>query len=417
MKVRAIMAALCATGLLMGVSAAQAAESVEVLHWWTSGGESKAIGVLKDDMTKQGYTWKDFAVAGGAGAAAMTALKTQVISGNAPTAAQIKGPLIKEWADQGVLVNIDSVAKEQDWKKNLPPQIDKIMQADGHYVAAPFSVHRVNWLYINKAALDKAGGKVPTSWDEFFQLADKMKADGIMPIAMGGQPWQDFTVWEDVVLSQGADFYKKSIVDLDQKTLTSPQMVKVFDTVRKLTTYFDSSRTGRDWNLATAMVINGKAGMQFMGDWAKGEFANANKKSGVDYVCTAVPGTAKAFTFNVDSFVFFQQKGQKAATPGQLALAKTIMSPDFQKQFSLYKGSIPVRLGVDMSSYDDCAKKSYADEQGAIKAGGYVPSLAHGMAQGDATAGAMSDVVTKFMNSNQSSQDAVAALAKAAKTK
>ncbi len=417
MKVRAIMAALCATGLLMGVSAARAAESVEVLHWWTSGGESKAIGVLKDDMTKQGYTWKDFAVAGGAGAAAMTALKTQVISGNAPTAAQIKGPLIKEWADQGVLVNVDSVAKEQDWKKNLPPQIDKIMQADGHYVAAPFSVHRVNWLYINKAALDKAGGKVPTNWDEFFQLADKMKADGIMPIAMGGQPWQDFTVWEDVVLSQGADFYKKSIVDLDPKTLTSPQMVKVFDTVRKLTTYFDSSRTGRDWNLATAMVINGKAGMQFMGDWAKGEFANASKKSGVDYVCTAVPGTAKAFTFNVDSFVFFQQKGEKAATPGQIALAKTIMSPDFQKQFSLYKGSIPVRLGVDMSSYDDCAKKSYADEQTSIKAGGYVPSLAHGMAQGDATAGAMSDVVTKFMNSNQSSQDAVTALAKAAKTK
>lgn len=417
MKVRAIMAALCATGLMVGVSAAQAAESVEVLHWWTSGGESKAIGVLKDDMTKQGYTWKDFAVAGGAGAAAMTALKTQVISGNAPTAAQIKGPLIKEWADQGVLVNVDSAAKSEDWKKNLPPQIDKIMQVDGHYVAAPFSVHRVNWLYINKAALDKAGGKAPTTWEEFFAVADKMKAAGYQPIAMGGQPWQDFTVWEDVVLSQGADFYKKAIVDLDQKTLTSPQMVKVFDTVRKLTTYFDSSRTGRDWNLATAMVINGKAGMQFMGDWAKGEFANANKKAGVDYVCTAVPNTAKAYTFNVDSFVFFQQKGQKAATPGQLALAKTIMSPDFQKQFSLYKGSIPVRLGVDMSSYDDCAKKSYADEQAAIKAGGYVPSLAHGMAQGDATAGAMSDVVTKFMNSNESSQDAVAALARAAKTK
>ncbi|WP_116137657.1 ABC transporter substrate-binding protein [Trinickia diaoshuihuensis] len=417
MKVRAIMAALCATGLMLGVSAAQAAESVEVLHWWTSGGESKAIGVLKDDMTKQGYTWKDFAVAGGAGAAAMTALKTQVISGNAPSAAQIKGPLIKEWADQDVLVNVDSVAKSEDWKKNLPPQIDKIMQVDGHYVAAPFSVHRVNWLYINKAALDKAGGKVPTNWDEFFQLADKMKANGIMPIAMGGQPWQDFTVWEDVVLSQGPAFYKKAIVDLDQKTLTSPQMVQVFDTVRKLTTYFDSSRTGRDWNLATAMVINGKAGMQFMGDWAKGEFANANKKSGTDYVCAPVPGTDKAYTFNVDSFVFFQQKGQKAATPGQLSLAKTIMSPEFQKQFSLYKGSIPVRLGVDMSSYDDCAKKSYADEQAAIKAGGYVPSLAHGMAQGDATAGAMSDVVTKFMNSKESSQDAVAALAKAAQTK
>jgi len=416
MKVRAIMAALAATGL-MGAVSAQAAESVEVLHWWTSGGESKAVGVLKDDMTKQGYTWKDFAVAGGAGAAAMTALKTQVISGNAPSAAQIKGPLIQEWADQDVLVNIDSVAKDENWKKNLPPEIDKIMQYKGHYVAAPFSVHRVNWLYINKAALDKAGGKVPTTWDEFFTVADKMKANGIMPIAMGGQPWQDLTLWEDVVLSQGAPFYKKALVDLDQATLSSPQMVKVFDTVRKIQGYFDSGRTGRDWNLATAMVINNKAGMQFMGDWAKGEFANANKKSGVDYVCAPVPGTDKAYTFNVDSFVFFQQKGQKAATPGQLAMAKTIMSPPFQEQFSLYKGSIPVRLSVSMTKFDDCAKKSYTDEQTAIKSGGYVPSLAHGMAQPDAVAGAITDVVTKFMNSQQSSADAVKALANAAKTK
>src|SRR3984885_16368989 len=205
------------TLLVAGTHAGLAAEQLSVLHWWTSGGESKAIRVLKDDMTKQGYEWKDFAIAGGAGAAAMTALKTQVISGNAPSAAQIKGPLIQEWAEQGVLVPIDSVAG--DWKKNLPPQIDKIMHADGHYVAAPFSVHRVNWVWINKSALDKVGAKPPTTWPEFFALADKLKAAGIQPVAAGGQPGQDLTLGEDVVLSQGADFYKKAIVALDQKTL------------------------------------------------------------------------------------------------------------------------------------------------------------------------------------------------------
>jgi glucose/mannose transport system substrate-binding protein len=420
MKVRAIMAALAAAGFMLGASAVQSAESVEVLHWWTSGGESKAVGVLRDDMTKQGYTWKDAAIAGGAGAAAMTKLRAQVISGNAPSAAQIKGPLIQEWAEQDVLVPIDQVANQEGWKNKLPPEVDTIMRAgnkSGHYYGAPFSVHRVNWIYINKAALDKAGGKVPTSWPEFFAVADKMKAAGIVPIAMGGQPWQDLTLWEDVVLSQGADFYKKAIVDLDQATLTSQKMKDVFNTVRKIRGYFDSGRNGRDWNLATAMVINNKAGMQFMGDWAKGEFASANKKAGTDYICAAVPGTENAYTFNVDSFVFFKQKGKDAATPGQLAMAKTIMSAGFQEQFSLYKGSIPVELGVKMDKYDDCAKKSYADEQTAIKANGYVPSLAHGMAQSDAVAGAISDVVTKFMNSEQSTDDAVKALAQAAKTK
>ncbi|AKM00581.1 ABC transporter substrate-binding protein [Burkholderia pyrrocinia] len=415
MKVRSIMGALCAAGLMAGAVAAQAAENVTVLHWWTSGGESKAVGVLKDDLQKQGYVWKDFAVAGGAGAAAMTALKTKVISGDTPSAAQIKGPLIQDWADQGVLVNIDSAAG--DWKQNLPPEIDKIIKYKGHTVAAPFSVHRVNWLYINKAALDKIGAKVPTTWPEFFAVADKLKAAGIQPVAMGGQPWQDLTLWEDVVLSQGPAFYKKALVDLDQATLTSPQMLSVFDTVRKIQGYFDTGRNGRDWNLATAMVINGKAGMQFMGDWAKGEFENAGKKAGKDYICAAVPGTANSYTFNVDSFVFFQQKGEKAATAGQVALAKTIMTPDFQEQFSLLKGSVPVRLGVKMDKFDDCAKKSYADEQTAIKSGGFVPSLAHGMAQSDATAGAITDVVTKFMNSQQDSKSAVAALAKAAKVK
>jgi glucose/mannose transport system substrate-binding protein len=401
--------------LVAGTHAALAAEPISVLHWWTSGGESKAIRVLKDDMDKQGYVWKDFAVAGGAGAAAMTALKTQVMSGNAPSAAQIKGPLIKEWADQGVLVDIDKSAT--DWKMQLPAQVNKTMQANGHYVAAPFSVHRINWLWINKAALDKVGGKPPATWQEFFALADKFKAAGITPVARGGQPWQDMTIWETVVLSQGADFYRKTMVDLDQKALTSPQMVQVFQTVRKIQGYFDKSSTGRDWNLATAMVINGSGGMQFMGDWAKGEFANANKQADTDYICAAAPGTANAFTYTVDSFVFFQQNGKKDATPGQLALAKTIMSPGFQEQFSLYKGSIPVRQDVPMDKFDSCAKKSFAAEQATIKSNSFFPSLAFGDLQPSATAGAITDVVTNFMNSSEDPQDAARKLASAAKVK
>ena len=416
MKLRTMMGALCAAGLMVaGVQVANAAEQLEVLHWWTSGGESKAVGVLKADMDKQGYQWKDFAVAGGAGAAAMTALKTQVISGNAPSAAQIKGPLIKQWADEGMLTNIDASAK--DWSKNLPPAIDALMKYKGHYVAAPFSVHRVNWLWLNADALKKVGATAPTTWPEFFALADKLKAAGYIPVADGGQPWQDLTIWETVVLSQGAPFYKKALVDLDPATLTSPQMANVFDTVRHIESYFDAGRSGRDWNLATAMVINGKAGMQFMGDWAKGEFVNAGKVAGKDFICAPAPGTATSYTYNVDSFAFFTQKGQTAATPGQLALAATIMSPEFQEQFSLNKGSIPVRLGVPMDKFDACGKQSYADEQTALKSGGYVPSLAHGMAQNDAIAGAISDAVTKFMNSDEDTKTALQDLAKAAKTK
>jgi glucose/mannose transport system substrate-binding protein len=48
-----------AVALTMMAGAAQAAENVEVLHWWTSGGEAAALDVLKKDLESKGITWTD----------------------------------------------------------------------------------------------------------------------------------------------------------------------------------------------------------------------------------------------------------------------------------------------------------------------------------------------------------------------
>jgi glucose/mannose transport system substrate-binding protein len=388
---------------------------VEVLHYWTSGGEARSVAELKKMMEAKGVTWKDFAVAGGGGENAMTALKARVIAGSAPTAAQIKGPSIQEWGQEGVLADIDSAA--QGWDNLLPKVVSNVMKYKGHYVAAPVNVHRVNWLWVNPEVLKKAGAKTPTNWDEFFDAAEKIKKAGMIAVAHGGQPWQDATVFESVALGVGgADFYKKAFVNLDQGTLNSPTMVKAFDTLGKIKQYIDKDAAGRDWNLATAMVINGKAGMQFMGDWAKGEFTAAGKKPGTDFLCLAAPGTDKAFTFNIDSMAMFKVKSPDAQK-AQATLASAIMSPEFQEVFNLNKGSIPARAGVSRAKFDSCAIKSMDDMDASNKGGGLVPSWAHGMAMPSATQGAMVDVIAKFMNSNMSSKDAAAALAKAAKTK
>ena len=120
-------------------------------------------------------------------------------------------------------------------------------------------------------------------------------------------------MFESVVLGVGgAKFYNDALVKLDAKTIDSPTMLKSFDTLAKIKTYIDKDAAGRDWNLATAMVMNGKGGMQFMGDWAKGEFTAANKVAGKDYACVAAPGTANAYTFNIDSFAMFNVKAADA---------------------------------------------------------------------------------------------------------
>lgn len=410
---------LAAAAALVLAGGAAVAGEVEVLHYWTAGGEAKSAAELKKIMEAKGHVWKDFAVAGGGGDNAATVLKSRVVSGNPPAAAQIKGPAIQEWAAEGVLANIDSVATAEKWDSLLPKVVADVMKYKGHYVAVPVNVHRVNWMWANAAVLKKSGvAAMPKTWDEFFVAAEKVKKAGLIPVAHGGQNWQDFTTFESVVLGVGgAKFYSDALVKLDQKALTSDTMKKSLETFRKIKGYTDPAASGRDWNLATAMVMQEKAAFQFMGDWAKGEFLAAGKVPGKDFLCAAAPGTATSFTFNVDSFAMFKLK-DAAAQKAQADLASAIMSPPFQEVFNLNKGSIPVRLNTSMAKFDDCAKLSSKDFVETAKTGGLVPSAAHGMAISPAAEGAIKDAVSQFWNDDKIAvAEAQKRIAAAAQTK
>ena len=66
-------------------------EQVEVIHWWTSGGEAAALQVLRANLEKEGVSWKDAAIAGGGGDQARTVLQARMAAGNPPTAMQMLG--------------------------------------------------------------------------------------------------------------------------------------------------------------------------------------------------------------------------------------------------------------------------------------------------------------------------------------
>jgi glucose/mannose transport system substrate-binding protein len=389
---------LCAGLLFAGPQAEEGAAEggeVEVLHWWTSGGEAASVAVLKQLLEQEGFTWKDFAVAGGGGDQAMTVLRSRAVAGNPPTAAQVKGPQIQDWAAEGFLTNLDDVAKAEKWDELIPKVIADIMKYQGHYVAVPVNVHRINWMWVNPSVFEKAGASIPKTWAEFETAAKKIKAAGLIPVAWGGQPWQEATVFETIVAGVGGtDFYRKTMVQADPAAMNSPTMIKCLETLKMMKQYTDPGAPGRDWNLATAMVIKGEAGMQFMGDWAKGEFTAAGKKP------------------DVDSFIMFEVKdpGAKAA---QKAMARLIMEPKFQEVFNINKGSIPVRMGMPEAPFDIPARLSMKDFAASAKSGDLVPSMAHEMATSRAIRGAIMDTVTAFYNSDMSATDAAAQLANA----
>ena len=408
-----LIGTMLASGLVAGTAAPSfaAGGEVEVLHWWTSGGEAAALNVLKKNLESQGITWKDMPVAGGGGEAAMTALRARVTAGDAPTAVQALGFDITDWAKQGVVGDLGEVADKEGWDKVIPVALQNFAKHDGKWIAAPVNVHSTNWVWISKKALDAAGGKAPETWDELVAVLDKMKENGITPLAHGGQAWQDATIFDAVVLSLGADFYKSAFIDLDPATLGGDKMVEAFDRMTKLRSYVDKDFSGRDWNLASAMVIEGKAGMQMMGDWAKGEFLKAGQKPGTDFVCIRFPQTQGAVTFNSDMFMMFKVGDDKKAA--QMQMAADIEDPAFQSSFNVVKGSVPARTDVPDTDFDDCGKKGIKDLAEAASGGTLFGSMAHGYAAPAAIKNALYDVVTRHFNGDIDSKAAAAALVEA----
>lgn len=411
LKLKLATSAAMAVGLMASVAVA---EDVEVLHWWTAGGEAAALNVLKEDLAGKSIGWKDMPVAGGGGEAAMTALRARVTAGNPPTAVQMLGFDILDWANQGdVLANLDDAAAAEGWDAVIPAAIQKFSKPNGHWIAAPVNVHSTNWVWANKAVLDELGIAQPTNWDEFVAALQKVKDSGKVALAHGGQPWQEATIFDSAVLASGGpEFYQKSMIDLDPAALNSPEMVAAFDKMAQMRGFVDDNFSGRDWNLASAMVINGEAAFQIMGDWAKGEFLRAGKVPGKDFLCFRVPGTEGVVTFNSDEFVMFKQT-DPAAQAAQMEMAKAVESPAFQSAFNIVKGSVPARTDVSDEGFDDCGKQGIKDLKAASEAGTLLGSMGHGHANPASVKNAMYDVITAHFNGEYDSKQAAEELANA----
>jgi glucose/mannose transport system substrate-binding protein len=127
-----------------------------------------------------------------------------------------------------------------------------------------------------------------------------------------------------------------------------------------------------------------------MGDWAKGEFIAAGQTPGEEYGCIILPN---GYIMGGDVFVF-PNVDDPAQQEAQETLAELMLAPETQIEFNKKKGSVPVRLDVDVSSMDECAQKGMAalrDPEQQIPSDNFLttPDMY----------GALQDVITEYWNS------------------
>lgn len=390
------------------LSAPVAASQVEVLHWWTSGGEAKAVEVLKSEWTKQGNQWNDFAVQGGGGKSAMTVLKSRALAANPPEAAHLKGYELKEWAGLGFLRDLTPMAEHLGWYSQMPPMVRATLSQNGALMAVPTGIHRVNWLWLNRKIFERNKLTPPTDWAQFVTVADQLKKRGITPLAIGNEPWQLAVLFETVALGEGGkEFYRKAFLEQDSATLTGPDMVRVLTRFQRLRAYVPQKYAGLKWHQATNLLESGGAAMQVMGDWVKGELSAGNYRPGEDIACLPSPGSAGLFSYNLDSIAMFKQR-DPAQLQAQGDLAQLLMTPQFQEEFNRVKGSIPALTNPDMSKFDRCAVRSYQDFLLAEKQDNLLPSMAEGMATPTNMRQAILDVLSNFFNDPKASPEQTA---------
>jgi glucose/mannose transport system substrate-binding protein len=280
------------------------AQDAQVMHWWTSGGESRAVSVFAKEYEKRGGKWIDGASVGPQ--AEHAAVLNAIAGGNPPAAFQWNiGVAVRQLAEQGLLANLDDVASAGDWKRHLPPLLVKNITVDGHVIAVPVNLHGANWMFYSTKVFSALNMAPPKTWDEFLAEADKIKAAGYLPIAMGGNAQQTGWLFYATLAGVGGkEAYRKVFVAHDGQAAASDEVRRAFETMGKIRQYADAGGTNRKWNDTLALVETNKAAFMIAGDWAKGDFSAAGMTVGKEYGCLPAPGTQDAYVMTVDVFAF-----------------------------------------------------------------------------------------------------------------
>lgn len=379
----------------LGTFGADAAEDqLEVFSWWTSPGEAPALQALFDAFSaaNPGVEVINAAVSGGAGVNARAVLLTRLQGNEPPDSWQVHvgRELIDNYVSAGYCDPISDLYESEGWNAAIPQGLIDQASFEGEQYSIPVGVHRGNGFFYNKQVLADAGVEVGDTMtvEDFIAAADKLKAAGVVPMSLATKDtFAAGQTFENTLLATvGPENYNKLFAG---EMPWDDQGVKdAAATYAKMLDYINEDHAALSWDQAMAMVIEGKAAFNSMGDWAYGEVVAKDAVDNIGWV--SHPGTDGSFVLVVDSFTL--PKGAKHPENAK-AWLKTLGTVEAQAAFNPLKGSIPARTDVPEDGFTDYGKWSMAD----FKTAALVPSCAHGQAASPAFQQAFYDANLQFV--------------------
>jgi glucose/mannose transport system substrate-binding protein len=394
-----LVAALLVLSASMAVSASAAGPQggkLEVFSWWTSGGEADALDALFKEFAKRNPTAEiiNATVAGGGGTNAKAVLQTRLAGGDPPDTWQVHpgNELLGQYLEPGYVDPITDLYTSEGWDKVMPKGIVEQMSKDGQVYGVLCGVHRGSTFWYNKKVLDKQGIAVGAAMtaDEFFKIADQLKAAGITPLCVGDSNiFATAQLFENTLLGTiGPQKYLQ--LWTGALSFDAPEVKTAMETYGKMLDYQNADHSALSWDQAVKKLMDGECVFNSMGDWAYGEFVKAGLKDNVDFGWMSHPGSDGSFMVVADGFVLAHGAPDKENTQEWL---RVIGSKEGQEAFNPLKGSIPARTDVDRAKfgvYHNWSMDSFAKDM-------LTPTVVHGSAAPAAFQQALFDAVTSFV--------------------
>ena len=353
---------------------------LEIFSWWTSGGEVEALNAVYDIFSAK---WPDVevenaALAGGQGQGGnmKALLETRMLGGEPPDSFQVH--LGRELIDSHVIADrmepLDWLYEEEGWNDIFPEDVIAIASYEGKPYSVPVNIHRSNVMWYRPSRLAEVGvTEPPKTWDEFFEVAEKLKAAGIPAIALAEQDsnggFSGHVLENILVAVLGPEKYRGLF---DGSTgWDDPGVTEALEIMKDLYSYANPDFQSTSWgDINDRFVSDDGPAMMIMGDWTHGVLMS---KGFTDYHWAPAPGTDGIFVVLSDSFGLPKNAPNRA---NAVEFLRVIGSKEGQDAFNPIKGSIPARTDGDRSKYDEYLNEA----MDAFKTNVGVPSIQHGAA-------------------------------------
>jgi glucose/mannose transport system substrate-binding protein len=299
--------------------------------------------------------------AGGGGSAARPVLQTRLAAGNPPDTWQVHPgcELFGQYVEAGYCVPVTDLYQSEGWDRNVPHGLLEQVSKGGEVYAVLVGVHRGNVLWYNKKVLEKLGIEIgdTLSFEQFFSAAQKLKAAGLVPLAMGDAGlWATAELFENTLLGVLGPKGWQELFGGEMK-FDDPRVKQAARLYGRMLDYQNVNHSALSWDQAVRAVIQGKAAFTAMGDWTYGELAKAGLQEDQDFGWVNSPGTEGAFLVVADGFAL--AKGAPHLTEA-VAWLEMVGSKEAQEAYNTLKGSIPVRTDADTGKFGAYQRRSMA---------------------------------------------------------